>query len=156
MKVHFVKTSDISEKIGKLFNEERKKLLDLFPYAEIEHIGATAIPGTISKGDLDINIRVKPENFPKVIEVLKTEYDINQPENWTASFASFKDDNRDLGIQVTVMNGPEDIFVKQRDYLLRHPELVSELNNLKKSFEGKDMDGYRKAKEIFFNKINIK
>lgn len=154
--VSFVKTADISEKINALFESEKQKLYGLFPDVDIEHIGGTAVPGSISKGDLDINIRVTTEDFESVIEALKTFYKINQPKNWSKEFASFKDDSRKLGVQVTVIGSPEDYFVAQREYLKNHPEAVSELNALKEKFEGRDMEEYRKAKEEFFENLNLK
>lgn len=151
--VHFVKTEDISEKVNTLFEKEKAKLSELFSHADIQHIGGTSVPGTISKGDLDINVRVIAENFDSTIEKLKTIYEINQPNNWTPGFASFKDDSRDLGIQVTVIGSSDDHFVTQRDYLREHPEKVIELNQLKERFEGKSMDEYRKEKGVFFEEL---
>ena len=148
--VHFVKTEEVSEKIDRLFESEKAKLSELFPHADIKHIGGTSVPGTISKGDLDINVRVDQAGFNSVIEKLKTIYEINQPNNWTAGFASFKDDSCDLGVQVTAIGSSDDCFITQRDYLRAHPEKVTELNQLKEKFEGKSMDEYRKEKGVFF------
>ena len=154
--VNFVKTTDISGKINALFKLEKQKLAALFPNADIEHVGGTSVPGSLSKGDLDINIRVRSEEFERTAETLKTLYEINQPENWSNGFASFKDDSRQLGIQITVIGSPEDHFVAQREYLKNHPDAVFELNVLKEKFEGKDMDGYRKEKEKFFERLNFR
>jgi len=154
--VSFVKTDDVRGKVDILFETEKEELVDLFPDAAIEHIGSTAVPGTLTKGDLDINIRIRSEEFDQAVETLKTLYEINQSENWSKEFASFKDDSRDLGIQVTVLNSPEDYFIAQREYLTNHPEAVSELNSLKEQFEGKSMDEYQKAKGEFFEKLITK
>lgn len=151
--VHFVKTENISEKVNALFETEKAKLLELFPHADIQHIGGTSVPCTISKGDLDINVRVEQAEFDAVVERIKTIYEINQPNNWTAGFASFKDDSRDLGIQVTAIGLLDDCFVTQRDYLREHPEKVIELNQLKERFEGKSMNEYRKEKRVFFEEL---
>ncbi len=43
----------------------------LLPEAELDHIGATAVPGALTKGDLDILVRVSPPAFPAAVEVLK-------------------------------------------------------------------------------------
>src|ERR1700722_1512133 len=109
--VHFTKTDDIQRKIDALFASEKEKLSGLLPDGDIQHVGSTAVPGTLSKGDLDINIRVTSEQFPVLIEKLKPIYEINQPGNWTNGFASFKDDFRELGIQVTVIGTVHDCFV---------------------------------------------
>jgi len=152
--VKFFRTVDISEKIDTLFKSEKQKLGELFPDADIEHVGGSAIPEALSKGDLDINIRVSLDNFEAAAKILKTLYEINQPKNWSKHFASFKDDSRQLGIQLTVIDSPEDFFVAQREYLKSHPEVLSELNALKEKFEGKDMNEYRKEKGEFFERLN--
>lgn len=54
------------------FNSYQKEISTLLPFAKIEHIGSSAIPNAISKGDLDIYIEVIPEQFEFVIEQLKT------------------------------------------------------------------------------------
>src|SRR3990167_11300559 len=99
--VNFIKTEDILKKINALFKIEKQKLTALFPDAVVEHVGGTSVPGSLSKGDLDINIRIAPEDFERAVETLKTLYEINQLDNWSEGFASFKDDSRGLGIQLT-------------------------------------------------------
>lgn len=55
-----------------LFNSYKKNISSLLPFAKIEHIGSSAIPNTISKGDLDIYIEVMSDQFEFAIEQLKT------------------------------------------------------------------------------------
>lgn len=153
--VHFIKTEDIKERIETLFDSEKERLRAFFPDADIEHIGGTSVAGLISKGDLDINIRLSQENFLSAIETLKGLYEINQLDNWTVGFASFKDDSLDLGIQITIKGSADDHFVFQREFLKAHPEKIVELNTLKKKFEDKDMDEYRKEKGAFFESLII-
>lgn len=152
--VKFIKTPDIADKINNLFESEKERLLEFIPGVDIQHIGGTSIPDSISKGDLDINVRVKKEDFNGVVKRLKKVYEINQPENWTDGFASFKDDLRDLGVQVTTIGGSEDYFITQRDYLRNHPKVLEELNILKQEFEGRNMDEYRHEKSRFFDNLN--
>jgi len=152
-KVSFVNEQEIREKIVNLFQTEKEKLQKLLPNSNIEHVGGTSVPNSMTKGDLDINIRVSEENFNDSIECLKKIYQINQPNNWTDGFASFKDDNIDLGVQLTVNDSADDLFVKQRDFLKSHPGKVLELNKVKLFFEGKSMDEYRKAKGEFFKNL---
>lgn len=152
--IKLFKTDEIGSKIGALFESKKQKLAQLLQGAGIEHIGGTAVPGSISRGDLDINIRVRPEDFEGAIETLKKLYQINQPENWSWGFASLKDDLRRLGIQVTIIDSPEDYFVAQREYLKRHPESLSELNALKENFKDGSMNEYREAKRRFFEHLD--
>ena len=142
----------------KVFKEQKQKILEQLAFVEVEHVGATPIHGLLTKCDLDVNVRVNKDNFDKTLEILKEMYEINQPDNWTNTFASFKDDKNleiDFGVQLTIVDSPEDYFVKQRDILLQNPALVKELNHIKEWYEveGKSMDEYRKAKSEFFDRI---
>jgi GrpB-like predicted nucleotidyltransferase (UPF0157 family) len=153
--VSFKPTSFFKESADNMFQKQRKRLLKQLPFAEVHHIGSTAIPGSITKGDLDVNVRVDKQEFAKAVELLKAMYAINQPNNWTATFASFKNDRvgMDFGVQLTTIGSLEDTFLVHRDILLNRPELVEQLNILKLNYEGKSMDEYKKAKSDFFAKI---
>lgn len=154
-KVFFVNEQDVKDKINSLFISEKEKLQKLLPHSQIEHIGGTSIKGSVTKGDLDINVRVAKEDLSLSVEILKKIYEINQPKNWTENYTSFKDDSRDLGIQLTVLDSQDDVFVRQRDFLNSNPEKVSELNKIKMSFDGKNMTDYRKEKGKFFESIKF-
>jgi len=153
--VSFKPASSFTEIAANLFQEQRKRLLSHLPFAEVYHIGSTAISGSITKGDLDVNVRVKQHEFTKAVTLLRAMYSINQPTNRTATFASLKDDSlgMDFGVQLTTIGSSEDTFLVHRDILLSYPELVEQLNILKMKFEGKLMDEYRKAKSDFFAKL---
>jgi GrpB-like predicted nucleotidyltransferase (UPF0157 family) len=153
--VRFKPSEEFKDKTDSLFVEQKKILEAKFPFADIQHIGGTSVSGLLTKGDLDINVRVSAEDFKAVSEELKNLYKINQPENWSNIYASFKDDSKELGVQVTVIGSGKDFFVVHRDELRKSPELVKRLNELKARFEGKDMSEYRTAKGQFLRK-NIK
>lgn len=154
--VTFKNNDEVREEAEQLFSKEREKILRLIPDADIQHIGGTAVPGLLTKGDLDINVRVNKGDFIAAVEILRKHYEINQPEHWTDAFASFKDDTSyvlTLGIQVTVIGSSDDHFVKHRDALRSDPALVEEFNKLKRAFDGKDMESYRKAKGEFLKTL---
>ena len=158
-KVHFKPTSEVIELANKVYEEQRIKILELLPSADIEHIGSTSIQGSITKGDLDLVVSVPKDEFKQATEVLKSLYDINQPENWSDTFASFKDEKSldiDFGAQLVVKGSKSDDFTKLRDVLRENPSLVDELNVLKLRYEGKSMDDYRRAKADFFQKLREK
>ena len=150
--VTFKKSENFKEKADELFESKKQEFLARLPFADIQHVGGTAIPKLLTKGDMDINIRIPAENFAETVKYLKGVYSVNQQDNWTDTFASFKDDdsyNLPLGIQLTVVDSQEDYFVKHRQALLNDTDLVKRFNEIKISFEGKDMNAYRKAKSKF-------
>ncbi len=142
--------------VEKILQQVFVKLRDLLPEAELQHIGATAVPGSITKGDIDVLIHISRERFENAVEVLKQHFAVNQPENWTATFASFGDDcgyELPLGIQVAVKNSEDDFLLFLRDQLISNPELVAECNYLKRTYAPKGRQEYWKAKDEFFQKI---
>ena len=154
--VSFKPTADIIESANKLFEEQQNRIKKRLPYADVQHIGSTAIPNSVTKGDVDIVVRVSSEEFAEARGALMTLYKINQKGNWTDIFASFKDDksfSADLGVQLVVENSKSDDFVKIRDAIRENPDMLKEYNEMKQRFENKDMEEYRKEKAKFFQKL---
>jgi GrpB-like predicted nucleotidyltransferase (UPF0157 family) len=124
--------------------------------AELHHIGSTAIPGSATKGDIDILFRVEQSCFESVKDVLGKHFVIKQPVNWTADFASFGDDTTygiPVGIQLVSKDSISDFFLYLRDYLLTHPEAAEEYNRIKMAHAAAGADQYWKAKDAFLAKI---
>ena|SRR5579884_482379 len=155
--VSFKKVEEFKEVAERIFLEQKRRIHELLPFAEVIHVGSTAIPGSLTKGDVDLLVRVSEDDFEKAKEKLKQLYQINQAENWKNYFASFKDDlgGIDFGAQLVVKNSSLDDFVQLRDLLIGNPQLLHEYNQLKLKFEGKEMDEYRKEKSDFFEKLRV-
>jgi GrpB-like predicted nucleotidyltransferase (UPF0157 family) len=153
--VHFVEPSAIETLAAAAFERHKARLQGLLPDADIQHIGSTAIPGALTKGDLDIQVRVEQEQFAAAETLLAQVYERNTGSIRNQSFASFKDDNADppLGIQLSVKGGELDDFYIFRDYLIAHPRYIREFNDLKRSAQGLAMDEYRERKGRFVEKI---
>jgi GrpB-like predicted nucleotidyltransferase (UPF0157 family) len=152
----FIPSEEYLQRIAVLVEEHRKKILRLVPTARVEHIGGTSIPGLLTKGDLDLQVSVLAPEFDRSVVLLQTQYSTHQLENWTESYASFKiEDSADIpvGVQLVIEDSESDIFVKSRDLLLAQPEKVAELNRLKQSHAGGDMDTYIKNKGEFFTAL---
>ena len=147
-----VDTEPAREKARRLFERIRSSLVLLLPSdADIRHIGATAVSGCLTKGDLDIVIRVPGEFFQQAGAVLASHFARNGGSIRTASFCAFEDASTDphLGIQLTMVSGPHDFFHLFVEALRRSPDLVGEYNALKLRHEGNDMAIYRAAKDDF-------
>lgn len=46
---------DIQDLAGAVFDMHRRHVAELLPGAEVEHVGATAVPGALTKGDVDMH-----------------------------------------------------------------------------------------------------
>ncbi|WP_375769021.1 GrpB family protein [Archangium gephyra] len=153
--VRFQSHEQVREQAEEAFREHHGRLSALLPYADIQHVGGTAIPGARTKGDLDIQVRVPPERFAEAEAVLAGHYARNEKSDRTPAFASFQDETLPvpLGIQLTAMGGSHDFFSRARDLLLAEPERVAEYDALKARWEGRPMEAYREEKAAFFEKL---
>jgi GrpB-like predicted nucleotidyltransferase (UPF0157 family)/GNAT superfamily N-acetyltransferase len=135
--------------------ELRRDLRVAAPGVEVEHIGGTSMPDGITKGDVDVNLRVDHDRFDHVVVALSTRFDIAQPQNWTGTFASFSDTRQGfpLGIQVTVIGSDDDFLVELRDRLRADPELRHEYDEIKRMNAGAGRDAYWRAKNDFLRRV---
>ncbi len=140
-----------------MFDEQRSAVLALVPGAEVEHVGATAVPGALTKGDIDLLVRVRRPDFASAVEVLCGRYAIHQPHNWTPTLASFKARHAGgpgVGIQLVVAGSDADgFFGPFRDALISSPALLAEYNQLKQRLDGLDYDRYTEQKGEFIERV---
>ncbi|MEC0232298.1 GrpB family protein [Paenibacillus alba] len=150
--VNFFEHSIFHEKAWKLFLEQQAMIEVVIPKADVQHVGSTAVPNSLTKGDLDIQVRVKQEEFLLAVHALSKLYSLNDGSISTDSFRAFTDNLTDppLGVQLTVINSEFDFFWKFRDVLLKNDNYRVKYDELKKDFDGKEMDDYRKGKNTFF------
>lgn len=151
--MHFVSSDSMWELSHDAFEKEKKSLLELLPDADIQHVGSTSIPGAITKGDLDIQVRISKEGFAEAIEKLRRRYTDSHPEIWRDGFASFQNyANPDIpiGVQLTIRDTAYDDFYIMRDEFINNPQLLQQYNSFKKDFEGKPEPDYKMAKKGLF------
>jgi GrpB-like predicted nucleotidyltransferase (UPF0157 family) len=152
--VYFYSSESVRGRAEAAYERHRSALSEMLPRAEIEHIGGTAVPGAITKGDLDILVRVSVADFAASEEFLAARYARNEGSFRSESFASFCDDAADppLGIQLVVGGSELDDFAQFRDALRSDPRLLTDFNALKRECEGWDMDAYRERKAAFIER----
>jgi GrpB-like predicted nucleotidyltransferase (UPF0157 family) len=153
--VHFVPEAEVHAAVDRLWQSEHKKLMKLLPGADIQHVGATAVPGSLTKGDLDIQVRVTAADFADAEAVLAAHYQRNAKSDRAIGFASFTDEKAQppLGVQLTAIDSPEDRFYRFRDVLRAHPPLREAYDTLKRGWEGRSIAGYRAEKAAFFAEL---
>ncbi|EXB68497.1 GrpB family protein [Acinetobacter nosocomialis] len=138
-----------------LFNSYKKNISSLLPFAKIEHIGSSAIPNAISKGDLDIYIEVMSDQFEFAIEQLKTLNFIEKQNTLRTHelcmLESMNDD--EVAFQIVVADSVFTFFLTFRNKLIDSPRLVHEYNQLKLQCSHLDPDQYRAIKSDFINRV---
>jgi GrpB-like predicted nucleotidyltransferase (UPF0157 family) len=154
-KVLFKSFSKVRSAAEKAFRFHKRKIRRLLPWSDIQHVGGTAVHGCITKGDLDIQVRVKKSDYAAAKTALLGHYQ-HLPGGWSARDGiSFKDESRSpsVGIHLTFISGSCDVQWKFREVLKRRPDLCSAYDELKRNFQGKSMTSYRNAKTGFFRKL---
>ena len=150
--VQFVEETEVREAVCAAFESVRAVLEGMLPNARIEHIGSTAVPGSITKGDLDVCVLVRADAFARAERTLAQRFGRNVGSDRTDSFASFLDENAGdvpIGIQLVARGGAEDDFVRWRELLRRSPQVLEAYNDLKRHWHGGRHDEYRIAKARF-------
>ena len=137
------------------FNSYQKDISTLLPFAKIEHIGSSAIPNAISKGDLDIYIEVMSEQFEFAIEQLKTLNFIEKQNTLRTHELCMLEslNNDDVAFQIVVTDSVFTFFLAFKNKLINSPTLVNEYNQLKLQCSHLDPDQYRTIKSDFINRV---
>jgi GrpB-like predicted nucleotidyltransferase (UPF0157 family) len=149
--IALVPEQEIRERVAAIFARRREELEGMLPGARVEHIGSTAVPGSLTKGDLDICVIVEGEELERASRVLAERFQVHQPENWSPTLASFtapSEDGIDVGVQLVPAGSPDERdFVGWRDRLRADPDLRARYDELKRRHRADGMDAYRAAKE---------
>jgi GrpB-like predicted nucleotidyltransferase (UPF0157 family) len=130
-------------------------IAELIPDAYAGHVGATAVPGALTKGDVDLVVRVAAHEFPRAVAALRQRFTIKQPENWDPFFASFGDDAGVLpvGIQLVVRDSEADFFVWLRDHMRQYPSVLEHYNRMKLGHAAEGSEAYWQAKHEFLTAV---
>lgn len=140
----------------RLFERVKRELRGILPAtAEVLHIGSTAVPGCLTKGDLDVVVRVARDDFDAADTALAARFTRNLGSIRTNEFAAFEDEacTPHLGIQLTSKDGTFDGFHLFAAALRNDPALVRRYNALKLAHDGQPMDQYRAAKDAFVAEV---
>ena len=145
--------AELAEAVHTAFDHHREQVLRLVPDAEVEHVGATSVPGALTKGDLDVLVRVHPSQFSRSVAALRNVYAVHQPDNWTPTLASFNDPASSapaVGVQLVVAGSPSDaLFGPFREALIADPALLAQYNALKLRLDGESDEHYTATKGAF-------
>ena len=149
--VHFFNNAEVFEKADRLYDVVAGRLREILPWAEHHHVGCTAVPGSRTKGDLDIAVRVPQERFEEADAVLAGQFSRNLGSDRTTYFSAFQDvtTDPDLGVQLVAIGSPADSFLAWISRLRTDPDLRRRYDRLKERYEGAPMDEYRLAKSEF-------
>jgi GrpB-like predicted nucleotidyltransferase (UPF0157 family) len=109
--VRIRRESEVRASAHRAVERHRRRILEVLGDAEIEHVGATSVPGALTKGDVDVLVRVSGQRFADAVERLRPLYAVHQAHNWTGTLASFVDREAiepPVGVQLVVAGSSDD------------------------------------------------
>ncbi|MDT0215205.1 GrpB family protein [Rothia sp. ARF10] len=120
---------------------------------EVDLTGGLSVPGALTKGDVDLHLRVRPEDFDAVVARLRELLPVASPQAWAATLAVFDVPGpRPTGLAVTPRGSEHDLrFRRTWERLRREPKLLARYNALK--VESVDPADYEDRKSRFFSSI---
>lgn len=123
--------------------------------ALIEHVGATAVPGCETKGDLDILIRVPDDDFQTARTYLDWTHKANGGSARRPGLSAFLASGYalEVGVQLVTIGDALDRFTDFRDALIADRALLARYNALKRAYRGRSMAQYREAKSDFIQMV---
>ncbi len=137
------------------FEAIASRLAAVLPRARIEHVGASSVPGAISKGDLDVCVIVERAEFSAALDqILALGYRV-KPDTLRADqlamliprLSSKRED--DHAIQLVEAGSKFEFFLTFRDLLRNDPGTVSRYNAMKRRAANQTPTEYRSAKSAF-------
>ena len=145
---------EYQQRCADAFDRHRVLISKILPDARIEHIGSSAVPGAVSKGDLDIFIGVSPsEHEDAVAALISCGFSEHRNTLRTNELCMLMSPEPDVSLQVVANASEFEFFIIFRDVLRSSPDILNQYNQLKRSCEVMDQDDYRKIKSEFIEDI---
>ena len=139
--------SDIVE----LFDLLTGVVLEKMPYAEIEHVGGSAVPGLLTAGDLDVEITVPTDKFDEAQTILASMFKTEQIDGQWARFFFMPIDKYNItGVDVFLSVNKAKVLSAMRDLLLKDKAVFREYSMLKDKYKTGRREDYEIAKAKFW------
>jgi GrpB-like predicted nucleotidyltransferase (UPF0157 family) len=147
--------ADFLDTARMILGHERDQLAVLLPNPhELVLIGGSSLPLALTKGDVDLHLRVPVDAFPPVVTALREIYQVVHPEIWQTTLATFAVEAAlPTGMAVTPAGSEHDLrFTRSWQRLAEDPALVVAYNDLKLRHRD-DPAEYERQKSAFFDSL---
>lgn len=138
------------------FKAIAERIASVLPDAQVEHVGASSIPGAVSKGDLDVCVIVGRDRFAASLNrILELGYQVKADTLRTDQLCMLiplapADDH---AIQLVEADSRFQFFLTFRDALRNDPSEVARYNEVKLRAAGQSEQEYRRAKSAFIAEV---
>jgi GrpB-like predicted nucleotidyltransferase (UPF0157 family) len=121
---------------------------------ELVLVGGSSVPAALTKGDVDLHLRVPAADFERTVAALRGVYPVVHAEIWQETLATFDVPAvLPAGVAVTPVGSEHDVRFRESWRLLAaDPELVGAYNAMKLRYRDRPEE-YERHKSAFFDTI---
>jgi hypothetical protein len=122
---------------------------------ELVWTGGSSVQGALTRGDVDLHLRVAPDLFENAVELIRRDHVVVHPEIWCDTLATFAVEAPiAAGLAVTPIGSEHDFrFIRSWHRLRNEPLLLAEYNDMKLAGESLDLNEYESQKAAFFTRL---
>lgn len=149
------RAEDMHDQAAAVVEAERAALRARGVPGELVWTGGSSVPGALTRGDVDLHLRVPPEQFGTAVDQLRRDHAVVHPEIWCATLATFAVDAAlPAGLAVTPIGSEHDVrFTRTWQLLRSDPRLLAAHNSLKVEADALDPEQYEDSKGAFFTRL---
>jgi len=154
--MRFLEAKEYQRRAVELFDAVAAEIHACLRDARVEHIGASSVPGAVSKGDLDVFVGVPRDGFEKATRLLEGLGYRQKPGTLQTDALRMLETAKhgsDVAIQLVENGSRFEMFLTFRDLLRRDPGLLRRYNEMKLACSGLGEDAYRERKSAFIERI---
>ncbi len=139
-----------------VFEDAELLLSAILPDARVEHVGASAIPGAYSKGDVDLCVAAPQDGFHEALGVLgEAGFSIRAGTLRTEQLCVLDAPASDVALSVRLVDAGSgrDAFTTFRDALRADPTLLARYNAVRIEAAPRGAAAYASAKDDFIRGV---
>jgi GrpB-like predicted nucleotidyltransferase (UPF0157 family) len=143
---------DLRDEASRIVEAERTRLSRLVE-GELSLSGAMSVEGMLTRGDVDLHLRVSVHAFEEAVSAVSEVYEPVLAAIWTPSLATFGIAEHALptGVAVTAIGSEHDVLFRRTwRRLAADPSLVARFNAIKARHARAGEAAYERAKADFF------
>ena len=142
----------IAGKAKAAYEEHARRINERLPSVEVRHVGGSSVPGLLTAGDIDLQVRMSEDQYAVACAALCEMYESMYRERWreSAYFYAPSSDPR-VEIALTAIGNIDDLHHGESwRRIAADPTLIERYNALKRAQEGGSLEDYQAAKREFF------
>jgi GrpB-like predicted nucleotidyltransferase (UPF0157 family) len=143
----------VAESAAAAAREHSERIHERLPGIEVRHTGGTSVPGVLTTGDVDLQVRADRRSFEQARDVLCELYEPHCRDVWHSEGAFFvaAATQPPVEIALTAIGSLDDLHHGEAwDRIAADPDLIERYNDMKRASAASSTAEYNAAKRAFF------